>query len=42
MEPTNTFLQRVNMLELFKHIDFMYFDLELDSTQGRCGIRSTL
>ena len=33
MEPTNTFLQRVNMLEGFKHIDVTYFDLEFESTQ---------
>ena len=33
MEPTVTFLERVNMLEGFKHIDVTYFDLEFESTK---------
>ena len=33
MEPTISFLERVNMLEGFKRIDVTYFDLEFESTQ---------
>ena len=33
VEPVTTFLERVNMLEGFKHLAITYFDLEFESTE---------